>query len=102
MSPVWWTIVALTLTTIAIRAAGPVALGGRPLPPVFASVIALLAAAVLAAFVVTQGFAEGSRLTVDPRAAGLAAAGLALLARAGVVVTMLSAAAVTAGVRALT
>lgn len=101
MSPVWLTVLALTLATVAIRAAGPVVLGGRPLPPIVASVIALLAPAVLVAFVVTQGFSEGSRLTIDPRAAGLAAAALALLARAGVVVAMLGAAAVTAVVRAL-
>ena len=75
MSDAWTTIAVLALATAAIRAAGPVALGSRDLPPVVMRVIALLAAAILAALVVTQTFAGGDdELELDERALGVAAA----------------------------
>lgn len=102
MSAVWVTIVALALATAAIRAAGPVALGGRDLPPRLTAVVALLAPALLAALVVTQTLATENGLAVDARLAGLAAAGVALAARRSVLVAVLAAAAVAALVRAVT
>jgi branched-subunit amino acid transport protein len=100
MSAVWTTIVALALVTAAIKAAGPLALGGRPLPASVVLVISLLAPALLAALVVTQTFADNGDLVLDARAAGLAAAGGTVLARAPLLVTIVVAALVTAGVRA--
>ncbi|MGD9695311.1 MAG: AzlD domain-containing protein [Thermoleophilia bacterium] len=70
----WAAILALALGTYALKAAGPVLLGGRPLPTPVARVADLLPAALLAALVVTQAFASGRELTIDARAAGLAAA----------------------------
>ncbi|MEA2229210.1 MAG: hypothetical protein QOF04_2840, partial [Solirubrobacteraceae bacterium] len=47
-------IVGCALVTFVIKAAGPVALGGRELPIWFTSVVVLLAPALLAALVATQ------------------------------------------------
>ena len=101
MSPVWATIVVLAVATAAIKAAGPLTLGGRALPAPVLLVISLLAPALLAALVVTQTFAEDGELVLDARAAGVAAAAVALVVRAPLLVTILAAAVVTAGVRAL-
>lgn len=95
-------MVAVTgLATIAFRAIGPVALGGRSLPARLLAVVELLAPSLLAALVVTQVFASEQRLVVDARAAGLGAAVLALVLRARILVVIVSAAAATALARAL-
>ena len=100
MNAAWTTIVVLIITTIAFRAAGPVAVGGRDLPPAVLRVISLLAPALLAALVVVETFGgEGRSLTLDARAAGLAVAGAILVATESLVGAMLSAAAATALVR---
>lgn len=52
MSALWVAIVAVALASAAIKAAGPVLVGGRELPPRANAVIALLAPALLAALVV--------------------------------------------------
>jgi hypothetical protein len=98
---VWVTIAALAVATAAIKAAGPLALGGRPLPTPVVLVISLLAPALLAALVMTQTFAENGDLVVDARAAGVAAAAASIAVRAPLVVTIVAAALVTAGVRAV-
>ena len=97
-----WVLVAWLIgTTAAIRAAGPVALGGRDLPSRAMSVIALLAPALLAALVVTETFrGEGSDLTVDERVVGVAGAGVVLARRGSLLVAMAVAMALTAGARA--
>jgi branched-subunit amino acid transport protein len=102
MTAVWVTIAGLAVATAAIKATGPVALGGRELPRAVIAVISLLAPALLAALVLTETFTtrEGD-LTVDARAVGLAAAAGAVLLRAPLIVTILAAAAATAGARAL-
>ena len=101
MSEVWITIAALAVATALIKAAGPVVFGGRSLPPAALRVISLLAAALLSALVMTQTFADDQDLVFDARAAGLAAAAGALALRRSLVVTMISAAAATALVRAV-
>lgn len=102
MKSVWLTIGALTVATALIKASGPVMFGGRSLPAPALRVISLLAAALLAALVVTQTFADDQELVIDARAAGLAAAAGALALRQSLVVTMVCAAAVTALARAVT
>jgi branched-subunit amino acid transport protein len=62
---------------------------------------ALLPVALLSALVATQTFATGHDLTVDARAAGLAVATAAVLARAPFLVVVAAAAAATALVRAV-
>jgi branched-subunit amino acid transport protein len=98
-----WVLVGwLIVTTAAIRASGPVALGGRRLPASAMNVIGLLAPALLAALVVTETFrGEGSELTLDERALGVAGAGAVLLLRGSIVAAMVVAMALTAGARAL-
>jgi uncharacterized membrane protein len=103
MTAAWTVIVVLALGTISIKASGPVVLGSRPLSERARGVIALIAPAVIAALVVYETFADQpDGIVVDARVAGLAAAGLALLARLPMIVVVVIAAAVTAGVRALT
>jgi len=63
---------------------------------------ALLPLALLAALVVVQTFGKGHSLAIDARAAGLAAAGVAVLRRAPFIVVVVVAAAAAAGVRAVT
>ena len=55
---------ACAVITAAIKAAGPVALGGRDLPVAFRSVIALFAPALFAALIVTQALADPSNTVV--------------------------------------
>ena len=53
---VWITIALLTVGTVVIKLIGPVALGGRELPPQLSGVVARLAPSLLAAAVtVTAG-----------------------------------------------
>jgi hypothetical protein len=102
MTAAWITIALLTAATVAIKAAGPVLLGGRTLPKRLEAVVALLAPSLLAALVVVDTFAgEDRSLAVDERAVGLAGAALALAARLPMVVVVLVAAGVTAALRAL-
>ena len=102
MNAVWITIGALIVTTAAIKAAGPVIVGGRELPEGANRVIGLLAPALLTALVITGTFADHKDLTVDARAAGLACAAIAVALRAPLVLTVLVAATGAAGVRAIT
>jgi hypothetical protein len=62
----------------------------------------LLPLALLAALVVVQTFSDGRSIAVDARAAGLAAAGLAVFRRAPFIVVVALAAATAALVRAVT
>lgn len=102
LTEVWITVAAVGVLTIAFKALGPVAIGGRSLPPRLLGFVELLAPALLAALVVTQVFGRERGLVVDARAVGLAAAAIALLARAPILVVVVAAAAATAAARALT
>ena len=99
---IWLLIAGCAAVTAAIKAAGPIALGGRDLPARFNSVIGLTAAALLAALVVTSAFADGDRLAIGADTAGVAAAGIVLWRGANVIVGVVLAAAVTAILRAIT
>lgn len=101
MIGVWLTIVALALATAALKVAGPLLLGGRPLPAGALTVIELLASALLAALVVVETFGKGRSLTLDARALGVAFAALALSRRMPVIIAVVGAAAVTAIARAV-
>ncbi len=87
--------------TVAIKAVGPVALGGRELPTWFTSVVILLSPALLAALVATQAFAQGDHLALDADTAGVAAGGLVIWRTGSIIACVVLAAAVTAAVRAL-
>jgi hypothetical protein len=101
MTAVWITIAALTVGTLAAKAAGTLVLGSRPPGARTLAVTALVAPALLAAFVFYETFsAHGEGITLDARAAGLGAAVLAIFARVPMIVVVLLAAAVTGLVRA--
>lgn len=102
MTDVWITIGVLAVGTAIIKAIGPVSVGGREMPARAAAVIALFAPALLAALVVQETFSHDGELVIDARAAGMAGAALALLAKLPMLAVVTIAAAVTAGVRALT
>ena len=101
MTTLWISIVAVALASAAIKAAGPVLVGGRELSGSFLAVIKLLAPALLAALVVTGTFGDDRHLVLDARAIGVAVAGIALALRAPVLLAVLLAAAATALARAL-
>jgi branched-subunit amino acid transport protein len=97
----WALIAGCAAVTFAIKAAGPVVLGGRVLPPAFTSVIMLMAPALLAALIVTQALADGERLHVGADTAGVAVAGIAVWRGATMLPAVVVAVAVTAGLRAI-
>ena len=101
MSATWTTIAALALATAAIKASGPLVLGGRDLPRWALRLISLTAPALLAALVAVETFGGHKSLVLDPRAAGAAAAGATLAAGRGVVAAGILAAVVAALVRAI-
>ena len=101
MSDAWWTVLLIGAATIAIKGAGPVLLGGKPLPPRLGRVIGLLAPALLAALVAISTFGVDSALVLDERALGVAAAGVAVGFRAPALLVVVVAATVTALARAL-
>jgi branched-subunit amino acid transport protein len=94
-------IAGCAAVTFAIKAAGPVALGGRELPVAFRSVIMVLAPALFAALVVTQALADGTHLSVGPETAGVLAGGLVVWRTDSIVACVLVAAVVTALLRAV-
>jgi branched-subunit amino acid transport protein len=97
-----WTVVAgAGLATLALKALGPLLLGGRALPPRVLSVIALLGPTLLAAVVATQVFGGERELVVDARVVGIAAAAAAIVARVPILVVVAVAAAATALARLL-
>jgi branched-subunit amino acid transport protein len=101
VSDYWLLVVLSGVTATALKAAGPVLLGGRRVPPAALGVVALLAPALLAALIAVQTFGQGHALTLDARALGLAAAAVALALRAPVLAVVVIAAVVTALARAV-
>ena len=101
MSTAAITIAGCAAVTAAIKAVGPIALGGRELPIWFTSVVILLSPALLAALVATQVFAEGERLALEADTGGVAAGGLVYWRTESIVACVVVAAAVTAALRAL-
>ncbi|MEO8091794.1 MAG: AzlD domain-containing protein [bacterium] len=103
MTAVWVTIGVLAVATAAIRASGPVLLGGRDLPAPVHQVVGLLAPALLAALVVVETFSvsAGGGLEVDERTLGVGAAGIVLARGGSALPAVAIAAIVTAVARAL-
>ena len=101
MSTTWIVIAGSAAATFAIKAAGPIALGGRDLPRAFTGVIALMAPALLSALIATAALADGRSLAVGADTAGVAAAASVVARSGSVVAAVLVAAAVTALLRAL-
>ena len=100
MTALWVALIAVAAANAAIKASGPVLVGGRELPPRAGAVVALLAPALLAALVVTETFGGEGRLVLDERALGVGVAAVALWMRAPILVAVFLAAATAALVRA--
>jgi branched-subunit amino acid transport protein len=93
---VWIAVTLMGIGSIAIRATGPLLIGGRALPPRVMGLISMLAPALLAALVATNVFAGDRELVLDARVVGFGAAGLLVALRAPVLAVVVVAAAVTA------
>lgn len=98
---VWIAIAATALGCYAAKLLGLSVPQGVLDRPVVKRLVTLLPVALLAALTAQQTFSEGGSLTLDARAAGIAAAGVALLVRAPFLVVIAVAVLVTAGVRVL-
>jgi branched-subunit amino acid transport protein len=94
-------IAACAIVTATIKGVGPVALGGRELPPWFSSIVAMMAPALFAALVVTQALADGREWAVGADTAGVALAAVAAWRGASVVAVVAIAAVTTAVLRAV-
>ncbi|MGZ5297648.1 MAG: AzlD domain-containing protein [Actinomycetota bacterium] len=109
MTHAWLVVVLVGIATIVVKSIGPILLGGRDLPPRVASLIGLLAPALLAALVAINTFGSVSSktfgtahsLVLDERVLGVIAAGVAVWRKAPVLLVVVIAAAVTAAARAL-
>ena len=74
MTTLWVAILGVAVASAAIKAVGPVLVGGKELPPCAGVVISLLAPALLAALVNTETFGEDCPSVLDERAVGLGVA----------------------------
>ena len=95
-----WIAIALTVVgCYAVKLLGLSMPAGMLERPLVKRLAALVPIALLAALTAQQTFTHGSHLVVDARAAGLGAAGVALLSRAPFLVIVTVAVVVTALVR---
>jgi hypothetical protein len=102
MTTAWILIFVLLVATVAIKSAGPLALGHRELPPRAMAVISMLAPAILAGLVLYETFGtESTGIQADARVFGLAAAGGAIAVRLPLLAVVIIAAAATAVARAI-
>jgi branched-subunit amino acid transport protein len=103
MSPVWLTVIVLCLATGAMKAAGPIAVGGRPLPQRVIGVVSLIAPAILAGLVVYETLvpSAGRGIHPDARLVGLAVAAIAIKLHAPLLLVVALSALATALSRAL-
>jgi branched-subunit amino acid transport protein len=97
----WWAVFALAAGTYVSKAAGPLALGSRTVPPSLQRALTLLSVTLLSGLVAISTFGDGRGLTIDARAAGLAVALGAVWLRAPFAVVVVSATVTAAGLRAL-
>ena len=101
MSATWVVVILVGALTIAIKALGPLLLGGRPLPQRLTGVVALAAPALLAALVAVNTFGGDRDLVLDARIPGVLAGAVAITLTALVLLVVVVAALVTAAVRAV-
>ncbi|MGW4168302.1 AzlD domain-containing protein [Streptomyces chartreusis] len=97
----WIAIGATVVGCYAVKLIGLLVPAGALEKPVVRRLAALLPVALLAALTAQQTFGDGQALVLDARAAGVAAAAVALVLRAPFLLVVGVAVVVTAGVRAL-
>jgi hypothetical protein len=98
----WVTLLFACLLAYLAKLAGHIVPPSWLDHPTAARISALLPVSLLAALVAVQTVVSDGRLVLDARAAGLAAAAVALLLRAPFLVVVVVGAVVAAGLRALT
>ncbi|GAA2618583.1 AzlD domain-containing protein [Streptomyces tubercidicus] len=98
---VWIAIAVTAVGCYLVKYLGLAAPAGVLERPLVKRLAALLPVALLAALTAQQTFSDGSHLMLDAKAAGVAAAAVALVMRAPFLLVVGVAVAVTAGVRAL-
>jgi branched-subunit amino acid transport protein len=98
---VWAVVLVVGAATVALKATGPVLLGGRRLPEALTGIVVLLAPVLLAALVVTQTVGADGELVLDARLAGVGAAVVAIVLRAPLPLVVVLAAVTTAVARVL-
>jgi branched chain amino acid efflux pump len=101
VSATWLVVGLVGAFTIAFKAAGPVLLAGRTLPPRLTDAFELLAPALLAALVVTQAVGGDEAIVLDERLVGVGVGAVAILLRAPLIIVIVAAALATALVRVL-
>jgi branched-subunit amino acid transport protein len=103
MSAVWITVLVLFLTTVAMKAAGPLAVGGRALPERVTGVVSLIAPALIAGLVVYETLVStnGRGIELDARLVGLTVAVIAIKLHAPLLLVVTLSALATAVSRAL-
>jgi branched-subunit amino acid transport protein len=101
MSAAWTVVLLVGGFTIAFKAAGPVLLGGRTLPPRIVDAFELLAPSLFAALIVTQAVGGDEEIVIDTRLVGVGAGLIAILLRAPLIVVIVVAALATALARLL-
>ncbi|MFC8247221.1 AzlD domain-containing protein [Streptomyces chartreusis] len=97
----WIAIGATVVGCYAVKLIGLLVPAGALEKPLVRRLAALLPVALLAALTAQQTFGDGQALVLDARAAGVAAAAVALVLRAPFLLVVGVAVVVTAGVRAL-
>ncbi|GEC09313.1 branched-chain amino acid transporter AzlD [Streptomyces spinoverrucosus] len=98
---VWIAVGVTAVGCYAVKLAGLLVPAGVLERPLVKRLAALLPVALLAALTAQQTFADGQALVLDARAAGVAAAAVALFLRAPFLLVVAAAVVVTAGVRAM-
>lgn len=101
MSQAWTTVAVLAIGTYTLKAAGPLLIGGRRLPPAIERLAHLAPAALLAALVAVSVTTQGRDLVIDARYVGVGVAVIALWRRMPFLVVVMAAAAATALARAV-
>lgn len=101
MNDVWVVVLSVGAFTIALKAAGPVLLGGRELPSQLGGAFEVLAPSLLAALVVTQAVGGDGKLVADERLVGVGVAAVAVRLHAPLILVMILAALSTALVRGI-
>jgi len=96
----WGVVLALAVGVYGQRALGAVAVDTNRVGARWRRVLDALPITIIAAVVALQTFSASGELTVDARVAGVGAAAICAWRRLPMMVTVLVAAAVTAGLRA--
>jgi branched-subunit amino acid transport protein len=99
VSDAWIVVLVVGVFSVAFKAAGPVFVGRRSLPPRMESVVALIGPVMLTALVATQTFGGDEEIEIDARLPGVGAAAVAIWRGAPIVAAMVVAGVVTALLR---